>query len=60
MHLMVASPERIERTANELKELGLQRLGVSHCTGFQASAILAKELGEAFFLNNAGTQLTIE
>ncbi len=59
-HLMVASPERIEKTANELKELGLQRLGVSHCTGFNASAALAKEFSDIFFLNNAGSQLTFE
>jgi 7,8-dihydropterin-6-yl-methyl-4-(beta-D-ribofuranosyl)aminobenzene 5'-phosphate synthase len=59
-HLMVASPERIEKTANELKGLGLQRLGVSHCTGFSASAALAKEFSEIFFLNNAGSQLTFE
>jgi hypothetical protein len=59
-HLMVASPERIEKTASELKELGLQRLGVSHCTGFNASAALAKEFSDIFFLNNAGSQLTFE
>jgi 7,8-dihydropterin-6-yl-methyl-4-(beta-D-ribofuranosyl)aminobenzene 5'-phosphate synthase len=59
-HLMVASPERIEKTANELKGLGLQRLGVSHCTGFNASAALAKEFKDIFFLNNAGTQITLE
>ena len=60
MHLMVASPERIKKTAHELKELGLQRLGVSHCTGFNASTMLAREFGEVFFLNNAGTQITLE
>jgi 7,8-dihydropterin-6-yl-methyl-4-(beta-D-ribofuranosyl)aminobenzene 5'-phosphate synthase len=59
-HLMVASRERVEKTADGLKELGLQRLGVSHCTGFNASAALAKEFGDIFFLNNAGTQITIE
>jgi 7,8-dihydropterin-6-yl-methyl-4-(beta-D-ribofuranosyl)aminobenzene 5'-phosphate synthase len=59
-HLMVASQERVQKTASEMKELGLQRLGVSHCTGFQASAALAREFGEVFFLNNAGTQITIE
>jgi 7,8-dihydropterin-6-yl-methyl-4-(beta-D-ribofuranosyl)aminobenzene 5'-phosphate synthase len=60
MHLMVASLERIERTASELKKLGLQRLSVSHCTGFSASAVLARELGEVFSLNNAGTQVSLE
>jgi len=60
MHLMVASQERIERTAHELKGLGLQRLGVSHCTGFNASAILARQFGEVLFLNNAGTQIILD
>lgn len=59
-HLHVSSPERIEKTAAELKELGLQRLGVSHCTGFYPAAALAREFGDVFFLNNAGTQLTLE
>ncbi len=59
MHLMVASPERVQTTASELKKLGLQRLGVSHCTGFRASVRLAQEFEDAFFLNNAGTQLTL-
>lgn len=59
-HLMVASLERVEKTAMDLKELGLQRLGVSHCTGFNASAALAKEFNDIFFLNNAGTQITLE
>lgn len=59
-HLHVASPERIEKTAAELKELGLQRLGVSHCTGFYPAAALAREFGDVFFLNNAGTVLTLD
>src|SRR4030042_1982764 len=59
-HLLVANQERVEKTARELKELGLQRLGVSHCTGFNASAALAKEFGDIFFLNNAGTQINLE
>jgi 7,8-dihydropterin-6-yl-methyl-4-(beta-D-ribofuranosyl)aminobenzene 5'-phosphate synthase len=59
-HLLVANQERVGKTAKELKELGLQRLGVSHCTGFNASAALAKEFGDIFFLNNAGSQLTFE
>ncbi len=58
-HLFRASEERIEQTADDLKKMGVQRLGVSHCTGFRASAILARELEGAFFLNNAGTRLTL-
>lgn len=58
-HLIGASEERIEKTVADLREMGIQRLGVSHCTGFYASARLAQEFEDIFFLNNAGTCLTL-
>jgi len=58
-HLFLASDKRIEQTIANLKEIGIQRLGVSHCTGFHASARLAQEFEGIFFLNNAGTRLTL-
>jgi 7,8-dihydropterin-6-yl-methyl-4-(beta-D-ribofuranosyl)aminobenzene 5'-phosphate synthase len=58
-HLFRASEERIDKTVADLREMGIRRLGVSHCTGFRASALLAQEFGDAFFLNNAGTRLTL-
>jgi len=58
-HLFRASEERMERTITDLKETGIQRIGVSHCTGFRASARLAQEFKDIFFLNNAGTRLTL-
>ncbi|MEA3442354.1 MAG: MBL fold metallo-hydrolase [Chloroflexota bacterium] len=54
-HLMTASPQRMDSTIAELRRLDIQRLGVSHCTGMEASAILAQKFGEKFFFNNAGT-----
>jgi len=57
IHLVTASSERISLTIADLKKLGIQRLGVSHCTGLPASAILAREFGESFFFNNAGTRV---
>jgi 7,8-dihydropterin-6-yl-methyl-4-(beta-D-ribofuranosyl)aminobenzene 5'-phosphate synthase len=59
IHLFNASEERLVRTAADLREMGVQRLGVSHCTGFYASAWLSQELGEVFFLNNAGTRVNL-
>jgi 7,8-dihydropterin-6-yl-methyl-4-(beta-D-ribofuranosyl)aminobenzene 5'-phosphate synthase len=38
-----------------LKEMGVERVGVSHCTGFSASRKLAEAFGPNFFLNTAGT-----
>lgn len=58
-HLYLASLERITKTAADLKTMGIQKIGVSHCTGFQASSHLAQALGEAFFLNHAGTRLKL-
>ncbi|MFC1919300.1 MBL fold metallo-hydrolase [Chloroflexota bacterium] len=58
-HLFRASEERIELTIAELRETDIQRLGVSHCTGFAASCRLAQEFGDAFFLNHAGTRITL-
>jgi len=58
-HLFRADEERIERTIVDLTDMGIQKLGVSHCTGFAASARLAEEFADAFFLNNAGTRLTL-
>jgi len=58
-HLIRASGERIERTIADLKKVGIQRLGVSHCTGFRASAQLVREFEGIFFLNNAGTRFTL-
>jgi len=59
-HLIFANEERIARTVQDLKEMGVQKLGVSHCTGFGASARLAQEFPGIFFLNNAGTRLTLK
>jgi len=58
-HLMDATEERVWLTIAALKELGVQRLGVSHCTGLPASAIMAREFGDRFFFNNAGTRISL-
>lgn len=58
-HLFRSSEERILLTAAALQEFGVQRLGVSHCTGFPAAAILARELGEILLFNTTGTQISI-
>ena len=50
---------RLEKTADAILEMGVQYLGVSHCTGFKAAAYLADIFGDRFFHNNAGTRLTL-
>jgi len=58
-HLISASPQQLDSTIAELLSLGIQRLGLSHCTGLPASVVLAQRFGEAFFFNNAGTCLKL-
>lgn len=59
MHLIRASAVQMEMTIAEIREFGVQRLGVSHCTGMPAAVRLAQEFGENFFFNNAGTVIAV-
>lgn len=54
-HLKAASLRQVERTIEALQHLGVETLGVSHCTGPAASARLAESFGDRFFYNNVGT-----
>jgi 7,8-dihydropterin-6-yl-methyl-4-(beta-D-ribofuranosyl)aminobenzene 5'-phosphate synthase len=58
-HLMDASEERIIKTIAALKDLDVQNVGVSHCTGLKAGAMMAGELGSRFFFNTAGSVVTV-
>ncbi len=58
-HLVDSSEEQIWLTIAALRELGVQRIGMSHCTGLPAAAIMAQELGDSFFFNSAGTQTNL-
>ena len=58
-HLISASKERIQTTISKLKELGVQKVGVSHCTGMPATMAIAQEFGENFFFNNTGTRTNL-
>ncbi len=58
-HLLRATQERLTRTVADLRKTGIQRLGVSHCTGFDASCRLANEFPDIFFVNNTGVSFTL-
>jgi 7,8-dihydropterin-6-yl-methyl-4-(beta-D-ribofuranosyl)aminobenzene 5'-phosphate synthase len=54
-HLINASEEQIQLTITALRELGVQKLGLCHCTGLPAVSHLAQEFGDKFFFSNTGT-----
>ncbi len=58
-HLIGASEEQIWLTIAALRELDVQRIGVSHCTGLPAAVIMAQEFRDKFFFNNAGTHINL-
>ncbi|MBA7579448.1 hypothetical protein ES708_21319 [subsurface metagenome] len=58
-HLYSASKERVRLTIAALKELGVQKVGVSHCTGLAPATLMSQELGDRFFFNNSGTSINL-
>lgn len=58
-HLFNAKAKQVKKTVDALRELNIQQLGVSHCTGMKASFAMMEEFGDRFYFNNAGTVKTI-
>jgi len=58
-HLMNASEERLWQTIDALRGLGIQRMGLCHCTDLPAASLMTQEFGEIFFFNMAGTVIEI-
>jgi 7,8-dihydropterin-6-yl-methyl-4-(beta-D-ribofuranosyl)aminobenzene 5'-phosphate synthase len=54
-HLGPATEEQQEKSIADLKAFGIERLGVSHCTGLKMANRLAQEYGDRFFFCNVGT-----
>ncbi|SDE12916.1 MBL fold metallo-hydrolase [Sporomusa acidovorans] len=58
-HLWSVSREQKEKSLEALTDMGIGRLGVSHCTGFEMSMRLAQLFGEKFFNCNVGTVIEV-
>ncbi len=58
-HLGLVSAEQLEKSIEALKSYDIDKIGVSHCTGFDASVRLAKMFGSRFFNCRVGTVLEI-
>ena len=58
LHLLNASPERLERTARALEGLHLKRIVACHCTGDDAREYLRKRLNCEVVRGFAGMSLT--
>ena len=59
-HLVSASPERMNRTIDELRKLNMRRLMPAHCTGFFAMARLEQEFPACYLPCPVGTTIDAE
>ena len=58
-HLISASEERLWQTIAALREIGVQKLGLCHCTDLPVISLLAQEFSDTFVFNKAGTVIEI-
>lgn len=59
-HLVEAGEERLEKTAEALREHGVRRIAVSHCTGEAGMELLKREFPKEFTVNNTGNVMLLE
>jgi 7,8-dihydropterin-6-yl-methyl-4-(beta-D-ribofuranosyl)aminobenzene 5'-phosphate synthase len=58
-HLGFARPDQFEETVRTIDRYGIERMGVSHCTGLEKAAMLHAHLGERFFFGCVGAELEV-
>ena len=54
-HLDFLTPEQLEESIKALKQMEIEKIGVSHCTGMRAASRLHQEFGERFVYGCVGT-----
>jgi 7,8-dihydropterin-6-yl-methyl-4-(beta-D-ribofuranosyl)aminobenzene 5'-phosphate synthase len=58
-HLQKATDEQIWQTISALNEIGVQKLGLSHCTGMRATLLLAQSYGRDYIFNYTGNIISL-
>lgn len=58
-HLIEADAERLNETVNELKQMNITQIAVSHCTGEEGIQRLQQEFPLEFLYNNTGNVIEI-
>jgi 7,8-dihydropterin-6-yl-methyl-4-(beta-D-ribofuranosyl)aminobenzene 5'-phosphate synthase len=56
-HLGFSRPAQFEETLNAIDRYGIEKVGVSHCTGLEKASLLHARLGERFFFGGVGAEL---
>ena len=58
-HLIEADEIRMQKTMHAFKEMKIQLIAVSHCTGEEGIRLISQELKEQFLYNNTGKVIEI-
>ena len=58
-HLDFLAPEQLEESIQSLKQMPIQKIGVSHCTGMNAAFRLRQDFGDRFFYGSVGSVLEV-
>jgi len=58
-HLDFLTPEQLQESIKSLKEMEIEQIGVSHCTGMRAAFRLHQEFGDRFFYGCVGSVLEV-
>jgi 7,8-dihydropterin-6-yl-methyl-4-(beta-D-ribofuranosyl)aminobenzene 5'-phosphate synthase len=58
-HLVESSADRISGIIEDLRELGVQKVAPSHCSGDRARSLFAEALGDDYVPSGAGYVITI-
>ncbi len=58
-HLDFLTSEQLEESIKSLKEMKIEKMGVSHCTGMRAAFRLHQEFGDRFFYGCVGSFLMV-
>jgi 7,8-dihydropterin-6-yl-methyl-4-(beta-D-ribofuranosyl)aminobenzene 5'-phosphate synthase len=59
-HLVETPSDRIERIIAEFKDLGVRKVGATHCTGDEAIEMFKKAYGENFVALGVGRRITVD
>jgi 7,8-dihydropterin-6-yl-methyl-4-(beta-D-ribofuranosyl)aminobenzene 5'-phosphate synthase len=59
-HLSATSEYQVEGIIDDFRELGVQRVTPSHCTGDSAIQMFAAAYGESYLKGGAGRVITLE
>jgi 7,8-dihydropterin-6-yl-methyl-4-(beta-D-ribofuranosyl)aminobenzene 5'-phosphate synthase len=58
-HLDFLTPEQLEESIKSLKQLEIEKIGVSHCTGMRAAFRLQQEFEDRFLYGCVGSVLEV-